>query len=362
MAYTEQEARRLVVEAGLRLLETGLIARTWGNLSARISDTHFVITPSGLAYETLKPEQLVKVAIADCAYEGTFKPSSEKGIHADAYRNRPQAHFVIHTHQEAASIYGVAGADLRVDGGLLGSTVPCAAYGLSSTKKLRRAVTAAALAHPDSSAVFMRHHGVLIMGSDCENAFAVALALEKACQAQIAPPPAPQPVADLGCSARCADGFTLSIDGLTTTHSLAASLTGPAALHGAIYRVTDTQFIRHEANAAVAEISCLGKTVKPLLDDLVQIAGISIRCMEPKPEAVVRGLKGRNAVLLHNCGALCTGGTESDAEAACVLLRKDCAAQRFAAGRPGCKPVGKLDAWVERTIYVKKYAKKKGGM
>ena len=35
MAYTEQEARKLVVEAGRRLLERGLVARTWGNISAR---------------------------------------------------------------------------------------------------------------------------------------------------------------------------------------------------------------------------------------------------------------------------------------------------------------------------------------
>ena len=63
MYYSEAEARQLVVEAGHRLLENGLIARTWGNISARISDTHFIITPSGLAYETMKPEQLVKVLV-----------------------------------------------------------------------------------------------------------------------------------------------------------------------------------------------------------------------------------------------------------------------------------------------------------
>ena len=46
MAYTEQEARKLVVEAGRRLLERGLVARTWGNISARVSDTNFIITPT----------------------------------------------------------------------------------------------------------------------------------------------------------------------------------------------------------------------------------------------------------------------------------------------------------------------------
>ena len=86
MAYTEQEARTLVVEAGRRLLERGLVARTWGNISARISEHRFVITPSGLAYETMTPDQLVVVDGRDGSYEGALRPSSERGIHADAYR------------------------------------------------------------------------------------------------------------------------------------------------------------------------------------------------------------------------------------------------------------------------------------
>ena len=68
MAYDVEEAKKLVVEAGKKLLETGLIARTWGNVSARISDTQFVITPSGRAYDTLTPEEVVVVNIDDCSH------------------------------------------------------------------------------------------------------------------------------------------------------------------------------------------------------------------------------------------------------------------------------------------------------
>ena len=84
MAYEIEEAKKLVIEAGKKLIETGLIARTWGNVSARISDTQFVITPSGRAYETLTPDELVVVNIEDCSYEGYIKPSSEKGVNAAA--------------------------------------------------------------------------------------------------------------------------------------------------------------------------------------------------------------------------------------------------------------------------------------
>ena len=44
------EAKELVIRAGKELLQAGIIVRTWGNISCRISDTQFVITPSGLAY------------------------------------------------------------------------------------------------------------------------------------------------------------------------------------------------------------------------------------------------------------------------------------------------------------------------
>ena len=44
---TLHEAKETVVLAGKKLVESGLIARTWGNVSCRISDSHFVITPSG---------------------------------------------------------------------------------------------------------------------------------------------------------------------------------------------------------------------------------------------------------------------------------------------------------------------------
>ena len=59
MAYQLEEAKKLVIQAGLDMIEKGLIARTWGNISGRISESQFVITPSGRTYESLTPDQLV---------------------------------------------------------------------------------------------------------------------------------------------------------------------------------------------------------------------------------------------------------------------------------------------------------------
>ena len=59
----EQMARRLVAEEGKKLQQAGLVARTWGNISCRIDENHFVITPSGLDYETMMARDLVLMDI-----------------------------------------------------------------------------------------------------------------------------------------------------------------------------------------------------------------------------------------------------------------------------------------------------------
>ena len=78
MAYSREEAAELIIKAGYALVEKGLIARTWGNISARLSDTEFLVTPSGMGYDRLTPDKLVVCKISDCSYEGEIKPSVKR--------------------------------------------------------------------------------------------------------------------------------------------------------------------------------------------------------------------------------------------------------------------------------------------
>ena len=179
------QAKETVIKAGKELIAAGLIARTWGNISCRISDTQFVITPSGRAYETLTPEEIVLVNIEDLEYEGEIKPSSEKGIHAACYKLRPEINFVIHTHQVNASIVSALGMDINnVEGEnatIVGNNVPIASYGLPGTKKLRKGVIDA-ITRSDAKAAVMSHHGAVCMGVDYDDAFNVAKRLEDICE------------------------------------------------------------------------------------------------------------------------------------------------------------------------------------
>lgn len=293
MAILEKEARKLVVEAGLRLMKEGLIARTWGNISARISDDEFIITPSGRAYETLKPSDLVKCRIADCSYEGDIKPSSEKGIHADAYRLRPEVNFIIHTHQFYATVVGCEGDEIVLNG----VTIPNAEYGMPSTGKLRKAVAFAVEKNPLAASVLMRRHGVMCMGRFPEEAFTEAEALEQYCET--------------------------------------------------LYRE------RVKSNDEILAVSELGITFKPPIDDLVQIAGTSYKCIpaDSNPAGIEAALGKNNVCFLKNKGAVCTG---PDREAVEMILKKGCAAALYSGNFKGMNPV---DAFIQRFIYLKKYSR-----
>lgn len=362
---TEAKAKAAVLQAAGRLVREGLIERTWGNISARVSDTQFLITPSGLGYEHLREDQLVLVNIADCSYEGDVKPSSEKGIHADAYRLRPDVSFVIHTHQYWASLVGVPGTAMTgFIHPLLGKRIPCAGYGLPGTKKLRQAVAEEMSAWPDARAFLLHRHGALCLGEDMDAAFDAALALEEVCEQRVKDQmgerrqlPAPP---DLGRSVREGTNFRLFRSGAEDScYMYDGTLPYPASLHAAVYRAGDFRYVGQETSEEVMEASTGKERLRPYLDDLAQIAGADVLCVPAEPKRLEKAMRGRNAVLLQGAGAICAGTSEGDMDAVRALLRKGCAARLYAEEIGACRPLGLLDARVQRAMYIRSYSRKK---
>lgn len=183
-----QEAKNKVCEAGRQLLKEGLVARTWGNVSIKVSGTQMVITPSGRKYDELTPDEMVLVDIYTLKYEGKLKPSSELKLHCEVYKTRPHINAVIHTHQMYASIVAAAQQDVVVldeaHQKILGSKIiKAASYALPNTKKI---TVETAKAIETSNAALMSNHGVVCIGKDLEDTFEVARTLEKACELFIA--------------------------------------------------------------------------------------------------------------------------------------------------------------------------------
>ena len=400
-----QQAKLQVIRAGKMLCENGLIQRTWGNVSCRIDQNYFAITPSGRDYLSLTPEDIVVVNIHDLTYAGEIKPSSEKGIHAACYKLRGDVDFVIHTHQTYASLAGLSGRDVNGLTGeseeVIGSNVPLAAYGLPGTGKLRAGVIAA-LQRSTSKAVLMHHHGALCLGGSLEDAFRVANELENVCRqalfdryteltgktaetfaslceyvAETRKKGTDYFVFPAYDSERTFDTVTLTptnggdpveVD-IKTGKPLDRMIDAPeaAVLHSMIYRKRgDVNAILHSTEPATVAVSGIGATVKPFLDDFAQITGVDMKTAAfygatPRRAAkqVVKKLRGRNAVMLKNSGALCAGSSADEAQAVKLVTEKGCMAYVAA------DVYGKEDERIKfsecllmRVVYKAKYSKK----
>ncbi len=163
-SVSETELRAEIVRTCLRMVELGINQGTSGNVSAR-SGERFLITPSGIPYEEMTPEQIAVMDV-DGTYRGPCKPTTEWRIHAAIMRERPAAGVVIHTH----SLYATTVACLRraipalhyyvAVGG--GPTIPCAEYATYGTPEL--AASALAALH-GRDACLLANHGLLVVGA-----------------------------------------------------------------------------------------------------------------------------------------------------------------------------------------------------
>jgi len=175
-------AKKQVSETGRMLLKKQLIARTWGNFSARIDNFSFAITPSGLGYQHMMPEDVV-IYNMDDSFVGTRKPSSEKKIHKVAYEIFSDTNFVIHTHQIYATALGLTGKESLVitdeEIEKLGG-IGFSKYGLPGTDELKDNIKGAFL--HNAHTVFMQNHGVVICAKDRDQAILRAELLEDICK------------------------------------------------------------------------------------------------------------------------------------------------------------------------------------
>lgn len=184
----EDEARQIVCNAGKRLVANGLVGGTWGNISCRISEATMTITPSGMSYETLGPDDIAIVDFSseDVIWEGKHKPSAEMKLHIAIYRDRKDINAVIHSHSMNASTVAVARREVPpiLDDmvQIIGPSIRVAEYALPSTKKI---VKKTMVALKGRNAALMANHGAVCIGRDMEEAFTCTFILEKTCKAFI---------------------------------------------------------------------------------------------------------------------------------------------------------------------------------
>lgn len=105
--------REEVLEANLELVRRGLVLYTFGNVSGIARDEGLVaIKPSGVPYESMKPEDLVVVDLQGKVIEGSLRPSSDLPTHLILYNAFPAIGGVAHTHSRAATSWAQAGREI----------------------------------------------------------------------------------------------------------------------------------------------------------------------------------------------------------------------------------------------------------
>jgi L-fuculose-phosphate aldolase len=173
------DERTEIVEYGKRLVTSGLTKGTGGNLSIYNREKRlFCISPTGIDYFDIKPEDVVVMDLEGKIIEGDKKPSSEVEMHRIFYANREEIDAIIHTHTMYATTLACLNWSLppvHYMVALAGLDVRCAKYATYGTKELAEN---AFEAMRDRYAVLLANHGLLAGAKDLANAFNITEEIE----------------------------------------------------------------------------------------------------------------------------------------------------------------------------------------
>ncbi|NPV28167.1 MAG: class II aldolase/adducin family protein [Firmicutes bacterium] len=173
-----------VIKIGRILLRTGLVLGTWGNISIRAPGRQgFFITPSGVPYSEMRPQDLVFVDFTGKKREGKMRPSTETPLHAAIYLARQDVHGIIHTHSPFSSVFAVNRMEippvLEEVAQIIGGSVRVAPYAPPGSGELAEAAVSAL---EGRTAVLLANHGLVGVGSSLKEALLVCQVVEKAAQ------------------------------------------------------------------------------------------------------------------------------------------------------------------------------------
>ena len=179
------DLRQQLIAAARGMEPARLNRGTSGNLSVRAVENGaagFLITPSGMPYATLNPEDIVFMH-HDGRPAGLREPSSEWRIHRDIYAARPEAQAILHAHSPFATSLACLRRAIPPFHYMIarfgGDTLRCADYATFGTQALADAAIAAL---QDRSGCLLANHGMLVFGRDPAHALALAVELEELCE------------------------------------------------------------------------------------------------------------------------------------------------------------------------------------
>ena len=176
-----KEHREKVIDIAKKAYREKLIPLTMGNFSIRDQETGYIcITPSGMEYEKLEPQDIVVMDVQGNIIDGIRRPSIENPLHREVYKRREDVNGIAHTHSTYATAWACCNKEIPATvaevASTLGGPIECAPYRPMSTTELAE-VTAEHLR--DRLAVLMANHGALAVGADLEKAYSNSVVVEE---------------------------------------------------------------------------------------------------------------------------------------------------------------------------------------
>ena len=187
-----EKLKNTVCKANLDLINNGLVIHTWGNVSGRDFESGLiVIKPSGVSYESMKPDDMVVINTEGKVVEGIYKPSTDAPTHLLLYKTYKTIGGVVHTHSSYATSWAQAGRAIPPFGTTHADhfygEVPCTRsltskeieddYEINTGKVIiEKLGSVDPLTIPS---VLVNNHGPFIWGADTEGAVYNAIALEE---------------------------------------------------------------------------------------------------------------------------------------------------------------------------------------
>lgn len=175
-----QKEREEIVKYGKLIIEAGLTKGTGGNFSIYNREEKLMaITPSGIPYLVMKPEDVVVMDLNGNIVDGNLIPSSEHVMHSMVYENRDDVNAMVHVHSKFCTTLSALNEPLPAVDYLVafsgGKEVRCAEYATYGTVELAEN---ALKTLGKQNAVLLANHGLNVVAKDMMTAFAVAEQLE----------------------------------------------------------------------------------------------------------------------------------------------------------------------------------------
>ncbi|NUP21091.1 MAG: class II aldolase/adducin family protein [Streptomyces sp.] len=175
----EADAWETLVATARRTVSDGLVVGTSGNVSVRVGDT-VLVTPSGVPYDRLTPEDVTGVDLDGRQVLGSLVPTSELPMHLAVYR-ATDAGAVVHTHAVHATAVSALVPELPLIhymAGALGGAVRVAPYATYGTRELAENMLHALT---DRTACLLQNHGTITYGMTLDQAYDRTAQLEWMC-------------------------------------------------------------------------------------------------------------------------------------------------------------------------------------